>query len=229
MTDPKLLWIALGSALVGGLAGGAAGRLSSKPPVAAAAATREPAASGEGGGALEKRVAELEQKLAASERSRRVERMARQAATDPEGADAGAVSPPKVDDPVFEAAVRDVVEQMEDERREARETRRSDRQRQVAERMLENLSTELALSDAQRKKVADIISEFYDNMRALRDSDAGVQTRGEWRDKMRAERDKAEGKLGQVLDSGQLEKYKGLENDKKLGFGGGGRRPARGD
>lgn len=225
MADLPPAAVAVVAALIGGGAGGAVARLTAKAPTPAASASREPGAAPDTSD-LEKRITTLEQNAAKSERSRRVERAA--AAAAPSGDDPGGAAPapgkPHIDDPVFDTAVRDIIDQVSEERREEREARQTDRRKRMAEAWTQEIAGELGLSDAQKQKVADIVREYFDSLRALRDSDAGPPaSRAQWRERARAEREKAEKKLGQTLDAGQMEKYKGLDDDKKLGMGGGGR------
>ena len=215
---------AIVAAVLGGLVGGGIVRFTMRGPAPSASATREPGAAPDTSD-LEKRVAQLERGSSRSVRAERMERAAAQAAPSGAGdepAPAGA-GRPHIDDPVFENAVRDVLEQVEDERREERSARGAERRKRMAERWTGELASELGLSDAQKQKVAEAVQEYFESLRALRDSDAGPASRSEWREAARSEREKAEGKLGQILDSGQLQKYKALDEDKKLGFGGGGR------
>ncbi len=212
------------AAVLGGLVGGGVVRATMRAPAPVTSAGREPGAAPDTA-ELEKRVAQLERSSSRSDRVQRVERAAAQAAPSGVGdepAPAGA-GRPHIDDPVFENAVRDVLEQVEDERREERSARGAERRKKMAERWTSELGTELSLSDAQKQKVAEAVQEYFESLRALRDSDGGPGSRAEWREAARTEREKAEGKLGQILDSGQMQKYKALDDDKKLGFGGGGR------
>lgn len=214
------------AALLGGVTGGAVVRLTQRAPPPVTSATREAGAASDRGD-LEKRIAELEQNASRSERTRRVERAV--AGVAPAGDDSAPAPPsgarPAIDDPVFQMAVRDVIEQLEDERREERGARGAERRKRMAETWSAELTTALGLSDAQKQKVAQVMQDYTESLRSMRDADAGPTTRSEWRDRARSEREKAEGKLGQILDGGQMEKYKALDDDKKLGmgFGGGGR------
>ncbi|MBK7582705.1 MAG: hypothetical protein IPI67_21225 [Myxococcales bacterium] len=221
--------IALIAALVGGVAGGAVANMTIKVPTAAASAEAGPGAAPADTTDLARRVAELERNATKTERTRRLERAVAQAGG---GDDADAGAPPgarAIDDPVFETAVRDVIDQIDEERKEERDTRRADRRRRMAEGWTTELATELALNDAQKQKVMKVVEDYYEGLRAMRESDAGPPaSRGEWQQRAKAEREKAETKLAQVLDPGQMAKYKGLDDDKKLGVGGGGRRRGRG-
>jgi hypothetical protein len=151
------------------------------------------------------------------------------------GASAGSQAPaqplaPVVDDPVFEAAVRDVMDRAQEEREADRELEREERRKRMAQRWSDELASQLALSDAQRPKVQAIVQEFFDQLRAMREADAGTIGREERRQRMRDLREQGERKLNEVLDRSQQEKYKQLGNEQRLGGrmagpqrGGGGR------
>lgn len=215
-------------ALVGGLAGGVAGRLSAPEREAKARSATTAEAEPADTSAIAKKVERLESAVATLERERRMTRAAlargMQLGDDGDTADAGA-KPSAIDDPVFETAVRDILEQREDERREERRARMQERRKQAAERWSSWLGTEVGLSDAQKQKVAAIVQGYFEDMQSLRFSDGGELSWRDRREKAREARAKSEAKLGQVLDPRQLEKYNSLDDEQKIGFGfGGGRR-----
>lgn len=227
MESPSPLVHLLIAAVVGGVAGGVAGRYSAPAPKAKATTTAaaEPSDTSD----LARKVEQLERTVATLERERRVTRAAlarnAQAGDDMAGAPDGGARSGSIDDPVFETAVRDIMDQIDDERREERRARMEERRKQAADRWAGWLGGELGLNDAQKQKVADIVRDYFQQMQAMRNSDAGPMSRSEWRDKSRELRAKSEEKLGQVLDPQQMDKYKNLEDDQKIGFGfGGGRR-----
>jgi hypothetical protein len=142
----------------------------------------------------------------------------------------GGAAPATIDDPVFDTAVRDIMSQVNEERREERRARWEERRKQTADRWAGWLSGELGLSDAQKQKVAAIVQDYFKRMQEqMWNPDAGAMTRSERRDSMRSLRADSEKKLGQVLDPQQMDKYDALDDDQKIGFGfGGGRRPRGG-
>lgn len=213
--------------LAGGIAGGIAGRVSAPDTKAKAttAASAEPADTSD----LAEKVAKLERTVAALERERRITRaaLARRMQGDDGTTDGdGGAAPATIDDPVFDTAVRDIMSQVNEERREERRARWEERRKQAADRWAGWLGGELGLSDAQKQKVAAIVQDYFKRMQEqMRNPDAGPMSRSERRDKMRSLRADTEKQLGQVLDAQQMDKYDGLDDDQKIGFGfGGGRR-----
>jgi hypothetical protein len=213
--------------LAGGVAGGVAGRMSAPAPAPRTA--KSAAAEPEDSQALGAKVAKLERDVAALERERRITRAALARAlpsdSDPAaGADGGA-PPRSIDDPVFELAVRDVMDQIDDERRQERQARWEERRKVAADRWSAWLGTELGLSDDQKRKVADVVKSYFEKMQATWQSDAGPVTRQERRSKMRELRTESDKQLAQILHPQQKAKYDGMDEDDKIGFGfGGGRR-----
>jgi hypothetical protein len=141
---------------------------------------------------------------------------------------------PVIDNPVFEAAVRDLVDRVQEEREAERELERSERRRQWSQQWATDLSTPLKLNDAQKTKMQEIANQFWDRLRDMRNSDAGSPpSRQERRAQMSALREEAEGKIAGVLDASQLDTYSNLEGEQRLGgrFGRdfARRRPGRGD
>ena len=144
-------------------------------------------------------------------------------------------SPTKtVDDPVFEAAVRDVLDQVEYERNADRDTRREERRTQWTERWVASLSEPLGLSDEQKQKVAGIVTEHFRAMSELGNSEERPVLRSEWRKRMSELSEKANQQLTDVLDSSQKAKYDEMDDSDKLGgrgswgrFGGGRARGGR--
>jgi hypothetical protein len=212
--------------LAGGVAGGVAGRLSVPTAKAktATAASAEPTDTSE----LAAKVDKLERTVASLERERRVTRAALARSLGQDGAEPsadGGVAAPTIDDPVFETAVRDIMEQIDEERQTERRARWEERRKQAADRWAGWLGGELGLNDDQKRKVAEVVQDYFKRMQEMRNSDAGPMSRSERREQSQALRTESEKKLGQVLDPSQMEKYRGLDDDQKIGFGfGGGRR-----
>jgi hypothetical protein len=135
----------------------------------------------------------------------------------PGAAPAPGDSSPVVDDPVFEAAVRDVVQRVEEERDADRELERSERRRQMADEWASGLATTLKLTEQQKVKLGEIATQFFQNLRELRNSDAGVPNREAFRAQIGQLRTQAEAKLGEVLDGSQLQAYQALDEEQRLG------------
>jgi hypothetical protein len=130
---------------------------------------------------------------------------------------------PVVDDPVFEAAVRDVVQRLEEERDADRELERSERRRQMADEWANGLVGTLKLTEQQKLKLSEIATQFFQSIRELRSSDAGIPNREAFRAQVGQLRTSAEAKLGEVLDGTQMQTYRALEEEQRLGA-----RPGRG-
>jgi hypothetical protein len=136
-----------------------------------------------------------------------------------------ATARPVVDDPVFEAAVRAVMDRAQQERAGEREERRA----QATQRWADRLAEQAELNEAQKARALAIATDLADKVRELRDADAGAgsfQTFRAQRDALRAQ---SEQRLGEVLSTHQMEIYRGSTELQLEGGGGprGGRR--RGD
>ena len=131
--------------------------------------------------------------------------------------DAGAANTtPVVDDPVFEVAVRDIVDRVEEERSTERDVRRDEQRRRMAETWVNELGLELSLTEAQKTKVAEIVTQMFQRLRELRNMDAGTMRRSERVARMRAVSEDAEKNLSAVLDTHQMTAYRALDEDLRL-------------
>jgi hypothetical protein len=126
---------------------------------------------------------------------------------------------PIVDNPVFEAAVRDVMERAEEERNLERETQRAEGRQRAAEEWSNDLSQKLRLTDVQKAKVTEIAQSFWEKLRETRQGgDAGVRpSREERRQQLDQLRQAAEAELAKVLDHSQLTSYRELDESARLG------------
>jgi hypothetical protein len=217
----------LGVGLLGGLLGGGVVRVTTpaaKPPRTVASAEPETDSKN-----ADERIAQLEKAVATLERERKMTRLAVAYGSAMGAAeDAGAPPSSVVDDPVFQAAVRDVMDQRETEKRDERKTERDERRKKGVERWTNQLATTLGLTDAQKQKVTAAMQGYFEDMRALRESDNPPDSPSEWRQKMDELRKKREGELAQALTPEQKQKYDALEDDDKLGAGFGRGRGRRG-
>ncbi|NLE86271.1 MAG: hypothetical protein GX607_07725 [Myxococcales bacterium] len=136
-------------------------------------------------------------------------------------------APADVADPVFEAAVRDILDRIDDERREEQVNRTRQRTQFGAQRTAERLTQELGLTQSQQQELFEIVKKHYEALAALRDEDAPDRpaTPGEWRDKLREIRDATDERMKAALSPRQLEKYESLDSSEF--FGGRPRRPQR--
>jgi hypothetical protein len=146
-------------------------------------------------------------------------------ATPPAASIGGAAAPtpdanvaPLVDNPVFDAAVRDVMERAEQERTLERETQRAEWRKRSAEEWGGKLSEKLRLTETQKAKVTAVAQTFWDRLRELRQTDAGPPpSRAEWRERVANLRKTSEAELAQILDHSQLTSYGELDETDKLG------------
>jgi hypothetical protein len=174
------------------------------------------------GAPLDGRVAALERSVQALSLR---ESMAR--AMQPAGPDAaGSEKPPPadvapiVDNPVFEAAVRDVMDRAEQERNLERETQRAEWRKRASDEWGNDLTQKLRLTDIQKAKVIEIANGFWEKLRDARQAggDAGVApTREQRRQQLDTLRQAAEAELAKVLDPSQLTSYRELDEAARLG------------
>lgn len=233
MSSPSLSGVIALAALAGGVIGG----LVSWGVAGASGASPKAAASA--GAALEdadERLAALERRMAQVER-RSLFRPATPAGGTPAApnplpptaaqADPQAAEPGTVDDPVFEAAVRDVLQRAEEERENDRQIQREEQRQAAAQRWAAELTEKLGLREDQKAKLLSVAREFYDQMRETFRGDAGAGVAFEdRREKVRALRKQYDEKLSGVLDPAQLGEYQKLDDDLKLGARMRGRPPA---
>lgn len=124
-----------------------------------------------------------------------------------------------VADPVFEAAVRDLLDRIDDERREERTERTRRRAGHGAQRVADRLTQELGLTERQQQELLDIFKAHYETLATLRDQDAtdAPATPGEWRARMAEIRQSTDTKLEEALTPAQLEKYRNLDTSEFFG------------
>lgn len=132
-----------------------------------------------------------------------------------------------VADPVFEAAVRDILDRVDDERREERTERTQRRVQHGARNVTDRLTAELGLTEQQQQELFEIFKAHYENLANLRDQDApdAPSTPGEWRARMAEIRRTTDTKLEETLAPAQVEKYRNLDTSEF--FGGRRRRATR--
>lgn len=236
-----LLLSSLGSAVLGGLLGGTVVATMASDSSPQERGSRSARAEARSAGEEERDVLALEAKLAAMEgrleslqrqqRSRQaLEQYARQLsqsengkAPDAEGnqpANSGTV---QAEDPVFELAVRTVLDRVDWEREEEERLVRAQRRSERAERQTELLTERLGLTEEQTERVAAALTAQMDRFRALRDRDdasggRGPATRTEWRQRAGEIREQTEKELSEVLDENQMQGYRAFVEDE--GFGG---------
>lgn len=125
---------------------------------------------------------------------------------------------PIVDNPVFEAAVRDVMDRAEQERNLEREAQRAEWRKRTADEWGAKLGEKLRLTELQKSKATEIAQTFWDRFHEPRPGDAGAPpSRQAWRERAAALRQTAEAELAKILDSSQLTTYGELDDADKLG------------
>jgi hypothetical protein len=170
---------------------------------------------------LEGRVATLERSLRALAVRESAARMhspaAASAGGEPEKPPPADVAP-IVDNPVFDAAVRDVMDRAEQERDAEREAQRVEWRKQAAQDWANALTEKLRLTELQKAKLVEISTKFWEQLRAARAGDkVEPESRQQRRERMDALRKTAEEELAKVLDASQLDTYRGLDEAERLG------------
>ena len=219
--------VALGSAIVGGGVGGlAVSRIRPAPPRPAPAADSSSAPEPDELDELDRRLSAVEATLRRLDRDRAWMALAQSRAGD-QAAPAGSARSSTVDDPVFEAAVRDVLGRIESERRTERETRMQERRREDAERWASGLGERLRMTDAQKARVGELAREFYEKLGAMGRGDGGAEppNREQRRQQVGALRSQYDQRMGEVLDGRQMREYQALDQAERLGGNVGRRRP----
>lgn len=141
------------------------------------------------------------------------------------GDDAAGPSPREADvaDPVFEAAVLDIMDRERERADGERETRRVELRTQRTARVSEGLATNLGLDQGQKQEVADLISSHFDAVRALRSDDNPERpvTPREWREKAAELERTLQARLAEVLSPAQMAAYQALDPEDQIstGFG----------
>ncbi|HYJ07955.1 MAG TPA: hypothetical protein VEX18_03075 [Polyangiaceae bacterium] len=168
----------------------------------------------------DERVASLERSLRALELKGLARAAAQPVGSTPRGTEIPPVADvaPIVDNPVFEAAVRDVMERAEQERNLERESQRAEWRKRTAEEWSSAVGEKLRLTEIQKAKAAEIAQAFWDRLHDLRQTDAGPPpSRQERREQVATLRRASEAELAKILDPSQLTTYSELDEAEKLG------------
>lgn len=216
------------AALVGGAVSGAIVWYLGRPPEAAADVSPDdpmaepPGVPDEASSGDAERVAALERKVATLQRQiatrQRLEAYAEQLRDGEGGATRDADAPPAdPEDPVFELAVRNVIDKANYERERERDVRREERREERVLRQVDYLADKLGLDDTQVARVEEVLTLQTEAFAELRDSDERPVTRREWREQARAIRDETTSKLAEVLSEEQMAGYAKLQEEE--GFG----------
>lgn len=192
---------------LGARQGAGAAQAPAPQPVAQAEGTP---AAGAGGADVLRRLESVERRLGAlSARTAPAPAAAGPAPGEPASAAIG--------DPVFEAAVLDVLERAEDERGSERSERRKERARQQAEHWAQELTERLELSPQQAASLTEIRAQLQAELREQGSSaDGRFVPRAERRAARAALRERAEQQLRAVLQPRQVAGYEQLGGELKL-------------
>jgi hypothetical protein len=223
----RALWIGLGA--LAGLAVAGAGLAAwqlreeapdepTKPAAKSLRGDKRPAARAATGGPVEERIARLERKVSLLERQRDMARLLGAAGGDDDGdGDAGANT---VDDPVFEMAVRDIVERVGDERAREESQRRLQRMERWSQRWTDDIAVSLGLNDAQKTKVLAAVKEHFEATVRAREGAEGADA-GSPRERRRTMREALDKRLAGVLTPTQMRELAAKRESGELpGFGG---------
>lgn len=216
MADRTLLLSVAGvSALIGGLTGAFASSLLAPPARdEARARTSHDPVEDKTSPQVSARLDALERSVRALELRRLIERPTSAAAP----SNSEAKDTPLVDDPVFEAAVLDVLARAERGRASEREARREENKRLRVEQWGAQLTRELTLQPDQLSailKLRDDLAKALDERGAPGAAgELSRRARREHRDTLRSE---AEAKLRALLNPRQAAAYDQLDADLKLG------------
>jgi hypothetical protein len=233
MKSASSVWLVLASAIVGG-AVGTAGTLAvrGKPAPEAkrelvrdepgerhvAPAAPASAADDSAENDLRVRVRSLEQRV-----SLLTAALAKNGLEPPRGAGEGAEAAEDADvaSPVFEAAVRDILDRVDDEQREERQARRGARMEEGAREISAELAAKLGLSAEQQQKLQEITKAHFAAFAAMRDEapENRPKTPEEWRERRNAQRTKTDEAVRALLTPEQMRAYEALPEDERLGGG----------
>ncbi len=136
------------------------------------------------------------------------------------GEEGDAAEEADVASPVFEAAVRDILDRVDDERREERQTRRGARAEEGAREISADLGAKLGLSSEQQLKLQEITKQHFAALAAMRDdAENRPKTMEEWRARRDAQRKQTDDALHQLLTPEQMRAYEALPEDERIGAG----------
>lgn len=127
-----------------------------------------------------------------------------------------------VADPVFEAAVLDIVDRERERKEEERATWRKQLHGERGKRYATELAESLQLTEQQQDELAQTVAEHFEHWRALREDESPDRpaTRSEWRKVREQLNGELERSLKTILGPEQFARYEELDPEKKLGWGG---------
>lgn len=132
----------------------------------------------------------------------------------------GASAELDIADPVFEAAVADIIERDIERRKAERQEKRRQKREQELQASVAQLTKTLELRPDQQSQVSDLLASHWDKLSELRDDAAPNLTREERRSKIGQLVGATEEALSRIFDSRQQESYRALPDKQKLKLGG---------
>lgn len=162
--------------------------------------------------ALERRVSLLTAALARGDAS---------LAKDTEGENGAILDEVDVADPVFEAAVLDIMDRETGRQESERESRRTELHAERGRRLSSDLSEKLDLDTGQRAVIAQVVTDHFNRFRELRNDESPDRpvTRRDFQVRIEEINKEALTKLEEVMTPAQFEKYQELDPDDQIGFG----------
>jgi hypothetical protein len=211
-----LVLASFASALLGGMSGTSlmlwmTQRDAASEPAAAAASVGE--------AELGRRLELVERALAASEpRVRPLSTALASAGSETTGAEPAALdeAPVHVESPVFEAAVRDIIDRTEEGRDDERAVARDEKRRQRDEYWVNELTMRLGLTPAQTERLITIQADLASELERERSANEPFTPRDKRRAAERAIRQRADEQLRGVLAPRQQNAYDQLNDELKL-------------
>jgi hypothetical protein len=168
------------------------------------------------GDRTERRLAHLEARVTRLEREAMLRRRIAQ------GSDAGAgARPDLVDNPLFEAAVRDLLQQVDGEQEEQRRERRRRRMLSWANDSTDELADQLSLRPEQKRAMQELLRRHFERMFDARESSSSADAGQGARSRFRAAREALDAEIDSVLTPDQRRQADSLrERGEFLGFRG---------
>jgi hypothetical protein len=230
--DSNLRYLLLASGCVGALTGAGSAWLVAQQVVSSPDSSRESAAARTEAAddkaptseQVASRLQELERRVASIQSlqdrlvmRQRAESMARESST--QGIPPGSSSV-DVADPVFEAAVADIIDRDIERRRTERQEQRQQRRQEELQRSTKRLSGTLGLSPQQESEITQLLTNHWDKLSEVRDDSNPNSTREERRKKADALIKSTDEQLTRILNPEQAAAYRALPAKEKAKLGG---------
>lgn len=192
---------------------------SRKTDVSEQRVTDKPTADSEQLGA---RVFELERRVATMQSLIQRLVLGQRAEAEKSSTDVNAAGSSELDiaDPVFEAAVADIIDRDIERRRAERQEKRREKREQEINTSVAELATTLGLGPQQTAKMTELLHSHWEELVQVREDPAPNLSREERRAKQDALVSATEAKFMQLLNPRQVEEYRKLPNKQKIKMGG---------